>query len=179
MSRFSARGCLLFVVSGFGVGYLAGPKGTYGSLLGVGYYFLLRQTGTPVSCFGVAVVGILATIWITGRAEKFFGRKDPEQIILDEIICFPMAMVGSELVFWQLSGNGYFENHPLVFLSNLAIVFVIYRVLDILKPSFLGRVQRLSGGWGIVLDDLLAAICTTVISVVLLFIWFWVKNLSA
>ena len=178
MSQFSTRGIILFLASGFGVGHLAGPKGTYGSLLGIGYYFLLRQMGRPINYIGLTALGILATVWIAGHAEKILCRKDPQEIVLDEISCFPVAMSGSEIVLGQFTANGAFTNRPLLFFGNLAVVFVVYRILDIFKPSFLGRAEHLPGGWGIVLDDLLAGICTAVISIALLLSWFWVRNLS-
>ena len=71
---------------------------------------------------------------------------DPSEVVIDEV-------VGMHISLFMLPHN----------FILYALAFVIFRILDILKPSLIYRVQSLPGGWGIMLDDILAGIFTCVI----------------
>lgn len=88
-----------------------------------------------------AAVGLLfaaATVAFGGRAEELTGRKDPGWIVSDEAACALWAVLGLE-GSWELLG-----------------VFAAFRLFDVAKPFGIRRLQRLRGGWGILLDDLAA-----------------------
>jgi phosphatidylglycerophosphatase A len=76
-------------------------------------------------------------IWTAGEAEKVLGHKDASPIVIDEIVGMLVTYFMVPVAVW-----------PVV------VGFVLFRLFDILKP--MPQLERLSGGWGIMLDDLLA-----------------------
>lgn len=85
---------------------------------------------------------ILGSVWIAGEAERLLGRRDAGCIVIDEIVGMLTALAGLPATLFNLSAG-----------------FVAFRVLDIIKP-FPARYldARVPGGWGIVLDDVVAGI---------------------
>jgi phosphatidylglycerophosphatase A len=90
---------------------------------------------------------ILAAVGIAGGAAKRLHDPDPACVIIDEIVAMPVALAGLAAVWWQA-----------------AIGFVAFRVFDIWKPLPIRQSQRLPGGWGIVVDDLLAGVAACVVT---------------
>ena len=136
----------VFLATGFYVGNIPFAPGTFGSLIGLPLSFLLA--GLPLSAAMVAAVIIIGlAVRIAGAAARTFERKDPGCIVIDEIAGMVVTLIG--LPF------------------NLATVmtgFILFRILDILKP-FPIRVldKRLSGGLGIVADDVAAGIFANIL----------------
>jgi phosphatidylglycerophosphatase A len=87
-----------------------------------------------VSLFGVGV-------WAGGKAEKFFGRKDPRQVVIDETVCQMLTFLARPQASWKWLLAG----------------FLLFRVFDVVKPFPARRVERFHGGWGIMMDDVVAA----------------------
>ena len=89
---------------------------------------------------------VLGAVFVSGRAEKAFGRKDPPAIVLDELVSIPatLFLVPFAWHWW-------------------AIGFALNRGLDVLKPPPIRQLQRLPGGWGLVADDLAAAVVANAI----------------
>lgn len=132
----------VFLAMGLGLGYSPIAPGTLGAALGVGIYYLLRHIGAlhitlPIVCVGLFAVGVV----LSEIAERHFGEKDPGRIVIDEIASFPLTML-------FISPT----------LSRIAIAFVLNRAADILKPFPAGRIQDVKGGWGVMLDDTIAAV---------------------
>jgi phosphatidylglycerophosphatase A len=131
-----------FVATGFGVGCSPVAPGTIGSVLGVFYALGLMRAFPSVGLYGVIVVlMILSAVRITGRAAVIIGEKDPGCVVLDEIVALPIAMAGLE-IGW---------------ISVLA-AFAWFRLFDIWKPPPVRQLQSLPGGWGIVMDDVMAGV---------------------
>lgn len=87
--------------------------------------------------YGVFLIAsIAASCWICGKAEAVLGRHDDSRIILDEIVGFWSTMA-------------FLPATPLTLLTG----FVLFRVLDAFKFPPYGWLDRLPGGYGIVLDD--------------------------
>jgi len=131
----------VFLATGFYVGNIPFAPGTFGSLIGLPLCFLL--SGIPLSAAIIATVLIIAlAVWIAETAERTFARKDPGCIVIDEIAGMVVTLIG-------LPFN----------LTTAVVGFILFRILDILKP-FPIRVldRRLSGGLGIVADDVVAGI---------------------
>ncbi len=83
---------------------------------------------------------------ICGRAARLLGREDPGAVVYDEFASLPLAFLGVD------------------FSSRTALVaYVIFRILDIGKPWPLRRLERLPGGWGVMADDIGAALLTAVL----------------
>ena len=110
-----------------------------------------------------ALLGAGAAVWICGRAEQILGLHDPGSIVLDEIVAIPLCLgTGVTALAWSGSFTG-----PMAFVSAhpawvVPAVFVAFRVVDIAKPWPVRQVQALPGGWGVVVDDVLAAVWVNV-----------------
>lgn len=149
---------ILFVAQGFGVGRIPFAPGTFGSVVGLGWFALLLATGN-IWLFALGtILGLAASVWFCGRAEKILGQTDPGSVVLDEIaaipVCFAFIILGS-----YLSDGRLIDLHP----SRIdwyvrGIHFGLFRLFDIWKPWPIRASQKLPGGWGITIDDLLAAI---------------------
>ena len=88
----------------------------------------------------LAALFVLISIPLCDRAEKLIGGKDPQSIVADEYLTLPICVIGFSSPLYLFSG------------------FVFHRIFDITKPPPIRNVQSLSGGWGVVVDDLLAAL---------------------
>lgn len=94
----------------------------------------------------VVVVALWTAVGIpaAGRAERDLGHDD-SRIVIDEAVGMGIALLGA----------------PRSWIGAMA-AFVLFRVLDIAKPPPLGRLQRLAGGWGVVLDDVGAGVLAAI-----------------
>lgn len=128
-----ATGCYL--------GYLPLMPGTYGSALAIPLHFLLVRL--PPLWYGISLaVIILIAIGAAGSAEKIFDRKDPREVVIDEVVGMLVTLIHA-------------PSHPVAWLLG----FVLFRFFDILKPFPIRIIdQRVQGGVGIVLDDLVAGV---------------------
>ena len=134
------------IATGFGAGYLPKAPGTWGSLLALPLHFFLRQLAP--NHYALALGGIFFIAVITaGQAEKILDRKDPGVIVIDEVIGMLITLIGA-------------PNNPLIWLLG----FLIFRFFDIFKPYPIRIIdQRINGGMGIVLDDVLAGIYSCIV----------------
>ena len=129
----------------FFIGYLPLVPGTFGSIAGVGLFYLLKRT-TAVTYF-LFIFGIIALGLTTcGRMEKLLNKKDPSCIVIDEVAGMLIA----------LSFMPY--DLKVIFLS-----FLIFRILDTLKPYPAARLQNRHGAIGVIGDDLVAGIYTNIV----------------
>ena len=137
---------ILFLAFGFGSGLAKKAPGTCGTLAAVPLYLLITQTGNlAYSLF--TLIATVAGIWICGIAADKLGEHDFGGIVWDEVA-------------------GYLISLWLIPFSWQAVVmgFVLFRFFDILKPWPIKIAdRRIKGGFGIMLDDVLAAIIANVI----------------
>jgi phosphatidylglycerophosphatase A len=125
-------------------------SGTFGSLWGLPIFYWLSGLGVKLQVL-VITGSFLLSVFLAGRAEKFWGKKDPSQVVIDEIVGYMTAMFGLPFS-WSMAFFGFF----------------LFRAMDILKPFPIRKIdQQLPGGWGIVLDDVLAGIyCQVIIRII-------------
>jgi phosphatidylglycerophosphatase A len=143
---------VVWIAQGFGVGRIPFAPGTFGSLVGVLWVFVLLRTGNLWLYVLGTVLGLALSVWMCGAAERILKQTDPGSIVLDEIGAMPVC-----LVLWL--GIAWFQNHQLATPSwpFMGIVFVLFRIFDIAKPWPIRNSQKLPGGWGVTVDDVLAA----------------------
>lgn len=149
----------VFVGTGFGLGWSPWAPGTVGTLPGFLWLWLLLLPGSlPLYVAGMAA-GALGAVWIGHRSEKALKLEDPGCVVIDEIIAIPIAF--SAWVVWLWMPSHEMPSFLQLFKgANAAFAFGIwaaFRFFDILKPWPVFQVQRFGGGWGLVLDDVLAA----------------------
>ncbi|MDD2927887.1 MAG: phosphatidylglycerophosphatase A [Candidatus Omnitrophica bacterium] len=128
----------------FYVGYFPFIPGTAGSVAAVFLFFLVKNN--PSVYFITALILLALGFLVSGRAEKLLRRHDPPCIVIDE--------VGGMLV-------------SLLFLPYdirlVVIAFVIFRILDTLKPYPISSFEKLKGGLGVMSDDIIAGLYTNLI----------------
>lgn len=137
------------VATGLGTGLLPKAPGTLGSLLAVLLGEGLSQVVGLVGVVGLAAVSTVAGVPVSGRVAALRGRKDPGEIVVDEIAGQAIALAGLHAMLPAGAPD------PLRW-GLVALAFLLFRVFDILKPGPVDRVQSLPGGWGVMADDLLA-----------------------
>jgi phosphatidylglycerophosphatase A len=146
-----------WIVTMGGVGYLP-ASGTFASALTCLILWGILSLPHPPSLNLLAIAGTIffsaLTVGLGKWATEFFKRKDPGQLVLDEAagIC--------------LTALGLPEVWPLPY--RLLAIFAAFRVFDIFKPFPLRRLEYLPYGWGILLDDLGAAVYANLICQVLM-----------
>jgi phosphatidylglycerophosphatase A len=148
----------LWIAQGFGIGRIAVAPGTFGSLVGLAWLaVLLCFNSWPVFVLG-NLAGIAVSVWLCGEAERILGKTDPGSVVLDEIIAIPLCFTGwlavAALRRHSWPGVEYFLAH---WLSSSG-VFALFRLFDVAKPWPVRQSQVLPGGWGVTIDDILAAV---------------------
>lgn len=135
--------------------------GTWGSLAGLLYFTVFFAHGlSPFGLLLLNLAGIYVAVALCGEAEVRLGRRDPGEVILDEFVAMPLCFLG----WLQLAGTW---PRWVVLVSG----FLLFRFYDILKPFGIRRLQDLPGGWGVVVDDLAAALATCVTLHVMQWLW--------
>lgn len=132
---------VLFLSTGCFVGYVPFAPGTFGSAIALPLCYLFSRLPFTAGVVAGAVF-IAAAVWIAHEAEALLKAKDPGCIVIDEIAGMLVTFLGV----------------PFTPVSALA-GFVLFRGLDIAKPFPIRWVEkRLTGGAGIVMDDVVAGI---------------------
>lgn len=162
----SAKDYLALAIATCGVGYLPLAPGTWGSLVGIALYLLVRgllmmlffETATThgfnllqvyyliialelLALFVIAGLGF----WAGSRTEKLSDRKDPGIVVIDEVAGQFIALMPVPFMFhaaWW----------PIV------VAFILFRFFDIIKPYPARKMESLKGGMGIMADDLVAGV---------------------
>jgi phosphatidylglycerophosphatase A len=150
----------LWLAQGFGVGRIPVAPGTFGSLLGLLWFGLLLTMGSVWLFTAGTVAGIALSVWLCGAAEAALSRKDPSSVVLDEIAALPVSFVAWMVILLRQTGSlpsfAYFLSAQTWALT--VGVFVTFRFFDVAKPWPVRQSQSLPGGWGMTVDDLLAAV---------------------
>ena len=151
MARANPRNPMHLIAFGFGTGFAPVAPGTVGTLLGIPLFLLLAPL--PLAYYLVVVAGLFALgVWVCGRVSRDLGTHDHEGIVWDEIVGLLVALTAVP-----------------VEIPVLVAGFVLFRVVDVLKPwpiRWLDR--RIGGGLGIMADDLAAGVVVAVLMQILL-----------
>lgn len=154
------------LVTTFGLGHLRPAPGTWGSAppVALGAALILAGYGPADGAAGQAVFnGLMALALVVfgagcvvygEAAEARFGGKDPGSVCADETagVCVPLLFLPAAAADTLLHGA-----------VTCAVVFFGFRVFDILKLPPANGLQRVRGGWGILLDDLIAGVQTMIV----------------
>lgn len=138
-------GTLITLLStGCYTGYTPKAPGTAGSILGLGLVWIMSDLALPYYLLATLAFFVLG-VWVSSRAEPLFGH-DGAEIVIDEVVGIMIVFTGMSLdVITVIAG------------------FFLFRALDIWKPFPCDRMQRLSGGWGVMMDDAIAAVYTNLL----------------
>jgi phosphatidylglycerophosphatase A len=137
---------VVFLATGCYAGYVPKLPGTAGSLVAIPLCYLVSKLDpTQATLFVLLFVGL--AVWVSGEAEKLFDKKDSGLIVIDEIAGMAVTLF---LVPWTV--------------TSVVLGFLFFRIMDIVKPFPIRKLEsRLSGGWGVVGDDVLAGIYAHVV----------------
>jgi phosphatidylglycerophosphatase A len=129
-----------------GLGYAPVAPGTVGAAAGVGLFWGLSRLGTPLYALTLAA-GLGLAVWVADGAERAFGHKDDQRIVIDEVVgqllaLLPLIPLGRDRSWgWVVTG------------------FVLFRCFDVWKPGPVRLAEeRLPGGLGTVMDDAVAGL---------------------
>ena len=137
---------VMLLATGCFIGNISFAPGTFGSILGLPLCFFLSKINLLIAVF-LTVIFIFFAIWIAQGAERIVNTEDPGCIVIDEIAGILVTFTG--IPFHMIS---------------VAFGFLIFRALDIWKPYPISWIERkLSGGTGIVMDDVAAGIFSNLV----------------
>lgn len=136
---------VLFLASFFCLGYTPVAPGTLGTLAAVPLYYLLNLFLTDMQFLLFTLIFIVISIVVSSSASGILGRADPPEIVIDEVAGFFTTMV--------------FVPFGVV---NIVLGFFLFRFFDIVKIYPLRRLERIEGGMGIVLDDIVAGVMANI-----------------
>ena len=139
---------------GFGAGLAPVAPGTFGTLVGIPFFFALAWL--PIELY-LAAVGVLFVFgcWVCGASARLLQVHDYPGFVFDEIVGFLIACVA------LMPGLGGPDWHPAL---GLLAAFLLFRVFDILKPWPISVLDRhVHGGLGIMLDDAVAGIAAAAV----------------
>lgn len=123
------------------VGYVPVAPGTFGSAAGLAVFWAVRGVGSPVVEIGLIAALVGAGVWSATIAERQFGTIDPGPVVIDEVVGMLIT-----LALLPVSAAG------------MIVGFLVFRILDIVKPWPSRRFETLPGGFGVVGDDAMAAL---------------------
>mgnify|MGYP001029751467 FL=1 len=139
--------------TGLGTGFTPVAPGTAGALLALAIWYVLFLTVSPVALFVTTLVLIVVTtffgVWTSNVMERYWGA-DPRTVVIDEFVgtWIPLLVAPCGKYTW----------------ITALVAFGAFRLIDIFKPLGCRKVDQIPGGWGVMLDDVLAGIYALVIT---------------
>jgi phosphatidylglycerophosphatase A len=140
---------IYFIATAFGLGYLPLMPGTWTSLVTALLLYFWPVTSLALYSVIVALT-FFAGIYFTGEANRLVGEKDKSIFSLDEVLGQLVALY--PVLFITVK-------KPIFFI----IAFILFRFFDIIKPAFIKQTEKVKGGLGVMLDDLLAGVYSAVL----------------
>ncbi len=137
------------VATAGGLGLLRPAPGTWGSLPPAVLAVVISPAGwgpVVLTMAALVILGSFACIWLAPWYSRHFGCTDPGEVVCDEVAGMALCLL---LIPWDDVSFGWAAAQGLA-------AFALFRLLDILKPPPIMQSQRLPGGWGVLMDDLLA-----------------------
>ena len=140
---------LQLIATGLYVGRLGIAPGTLGTIVAIPILYLVSFNLWTI----IAAAGILFALGLIASNEviRITGESDPEEVVIDEIAGYLACFVFVEPT-----------------LKTYILAFIIFRVLDIVKPFPINLFERLPGAYGVMMDDLVAGLMTSFILLLLL-----------
>ncbi|MDB6031301.1 MAG: phosphatidylglycerophosphatase [Verrucomicrobiales bacterium] len=162
------QGFILWLAQGFGIGRIRVMPGTFGSLVGILWVMLLLVPRNFWVYVAGTIFGVGISIWICGAGERILKQRDPSSVVMDEITAMPICFMALFAKDWFKNGH-LPEPQSLVltpYWKMVLVVFVLFRIFDIAKPWPVRQSQDLHGGWGVTVDDVLAAFYVAALSLI-------------
>jgi phosphatidylglycerophosphatase A len=129
------------VATWFGCGMVPKAPGTMGAIGAIPLYLLVARGGRAGVAAGALAVTAIG-IWAASAVARDLGKKDPQIVVVDEVAGMLVTMLPMPDVTWRAILCG----------------FLLFRLFDVTKPWPTRRFEALPGGWGIVMDDVVAGV---------------------
>ena len=142
----------------FGIGWSPLAPGTVASAAALPFGWLLVLLGWQAVLIGALLATALG-VWACGMHASKRGIRDPSECVLDEVAGQWFTLIPIAL---QARGGDW---------RPYAMAFFLFRLFDILKPWPVSAAERLPGGWGVMMDDVLAGL----IAACLLYGVLWIR----
>lgn len=135
-----------FVAFGFGAGCIPVAPGTFGTLMAIPFYLMMQSLSLTIYLTLLILITI-GSVWLSQKVSEEIQVHDHPGMCLDEIVGFLVTMCGAPFgIGWIILG------------------FILFRFFDILKPWPINYIdQKVSGGFGMILDDIVAGIFSLII----------------
>jgi phosphatidylglycerophosphatase A len=141
------------VATVFGCGYSAFAPGTVGSAAGLLFFWPMAAAGWPWQAAASIVLFVVGSL-AAGRVARLVNRKDPSIVVVDEVVGQWVTLTA--LPFTPMTAG---------------LGFLLFRVMDIVKPWPARDLESVPGGWGIMADDVAAGLYANLIVRVGLLVW--------
>ena len=143
--------------------------GTWGSLAGLVYQLLIFHYQSWLTVVLFSLIAIWFAVGICGEAEFRLGKRDPGEIVLDEFVVMPLCFIG-----WHHIADVL----PISVAPAIIYVaaFALFRLFDITKPLGIFKLQDLAGGWGVVFDDVAAALAACGVMHIAAAAWLYFRH---
>ena len=128
----------------FGIGYFPVAPGTAATAVGAGVAYLME--GSPWLYAGALFIFFAVGVVASTHLEKVLKQTDPGIVVIDEVVGIMIALIGIPLS-WPTVLCGFF----------------LFRAFDMFKIYPINRLEALPGGWGIMLDDVMAGVYTNIV----------------
>jgi phosphatidylglycerophosphatase A len=134
----------------FGIGWIPLAPGTIASAAALPFGWLLVVLGWKAPLMG-AIAATALGVWACGVHARKVGIYDPSECVLDEV------------------AGQWFTLVPIAFMGRggdwrpYGMAFLLFRLFDILKPWPISAAERLPGGWGVMMDDVLAGLAAAIL----------------
>ena len=139
--------------STLGIGYIKGGGSVAAAVCCICWYLAWAGRYPPFFVsVTITIVVTLIGVWSSNVVEGIWG-KDPSRVVIDEVagMCIGLLFLPVQLKY-------------------VASAFILFRFFDIAKPLFIRKMELLPGGWGIMMDDVLAGFYTNIL--VYTIVWF-------
>lgn len=131
----------MFIATFGYAGYFPIAPGTAGSAAALWLYALVRWLAAPAAELAIIAAVLVIGVWAAHGVERALNLKDPGIVVIDEVLGMLMTLAFMPLSLW-----------------GILAAFLVFRVLDVIKPFPARRLEHLPGGFGIMADDAMAGV---------------------